>query len=342
MMNFRPSESQSKIDKDLGTGPGLPMGLVFLGVITFVLTAAQALLPLAPVPLALAVLLYGIRPGLSVFFTCMLSAFLLAQFFPALTSMLATLIFVAAIAFSVAIQLIKGEHPVMTLVRSGSGLFLAIMLLIGFTSLLSSDGIRGQVTQMIEAPIEKFLSHEENRNFLEQAEGRGAIIRDYIENPEKIVDQIMNWALGFTFVGVFFGVWLCLFFVLRNSLVWRLKLKYRYGLAQLMQFRLPEQVVWPLIIGLALYVGSGHVFPAGGAVIGGNILLALGVFYFFQGFGLYYETLVHFNVIGFLRSFLLVLTVLFAWEMLVFAGVFDVWVNFRKFLKKKMNKGDMS
>lgn len=317
--------------------------LLFLGAVTFALAATQALIPLAPVPLAMAILLYGIKAGVAVIGLSLVGAYLLSMAFPALSTMFATLIFVAAIAFVVAKTIFTKEHPVVGLVRSGLSLFAIILLLVGFIGVVSSDGLRGEVTTIVEGMVESFMASEENRRFIESGQGNASTMRELVENPERIVNSVMNWAFGAGFVSVFLAVWICLFLTLRNSPVWRQKVSYPYGLNELIKFRVPDQAVWPLILGLVFYVGSGHFLSEFFAVIGGNILMCLAVFYFFQGFGLYYDVLTHYNVIGLFRSLLVVTAVLFAWEVVILGGVFDMWFNFRKFLNKnKEDKGDMS
>ena len=79
----------------------------------------------------------------------------------------------------------------------------------------------------------------------------------------------------------------------------------------------------------------GEFLGEWGPVMGISLLKILGVFYFFQGFGIYVDFLDHVRIFGFLRSILVVLIVLTANQMLALVGLFDMFVNFRKFLKKK-------
>lgn len=37
----------------------------------------------------------------------------------------------------------------------------------------------------------------------------------------------------------------------------------------------------------------------------------------------------------------MIITVFAVWRVLVIVGVFDMWINFRKYFKKKDNEGDM-
>ena len=75
-------------------------------------------------------------------------------------------------------------------------------------------------------------------------------------------------------------------------------------------------------------------------VVGFNILYCLGTLYFFQGFGVFYDYLRSKNLVGFGKSIVLMLVLVFAWRMLVFVGLLDLWVNFRKFYVKKEIEGE--
>lgn len=327
---------------EFNPGPLTNGKLAFLGVVTFALAATQALVPLAPVPLAMAILLYGHRSGAVVTILCFTCAYLLTMFFPTMTSVMASIFLIALVAFCVAQTIFAKVHPVIGLVKSGLGIF-GLFLLIGLIiSLLSQGGLRGQVENVVYSMIEAFLGREENQRFLESGQSNAVVLSEFVDNPEKLVNNIMNWSFGVVFVSIFLAVWMSLFLTLRNSMIWRQHLNYTFGLDDLVKFRMPDQAVWPLIVGLVLFVGSGHILPEFFAVLGGNLLICLAVFYFFQGFGLYYDVLTHYKMIGFFRSILVVTAVVFAWEILVFAGVFDMWINFRKFLKSNnIDKGDM-
>jgi len=128
--------------------------------------------------------------------------------------------------------------------------------------------------------------------------------------------------------------------ILRNSLVWRIRHAYPFGLKDLVRYKVPDFFVWPLIAGLALFLGAEAIAPWA-EVLGGNILACLGIFFFFQGFGVFVDLLSFLGINGFFRSILIVSTVFMGWKVLVLAGLFDIWVDFRRFMKTKKNdEGD--
>jgi Predicted membrane protein (DUF2232) len=122
--------------------------------------------------------------------------------------------------------------------------------------------------------------------------------------------------------------------ILRNSLFWRQKVKYPFGIRDFLRFKVPDYFVYPLILSLVLTLGGEYVLGERGTLVGGNLLYCLGIFYFFHGLGIFVDLLDYLKVFGLLRTLMFAITFLFAWRVLVIAGVFDLWVNFRKFFNK--------
>ena len=165
-------------------------------------------------------------------------------------------------------------------------------------------------------------------------------VRDILDNPERLVDKVYSNIPGILFFGVFAAVWLSLFVTLRNSPIWRYRVLYPYTLKELINFKVPEYLIWLLIVGLVLFVGSDHGLGAMAEVAGTNILVCLSVLYFFQGFGVYNDFMTFLRIRGFLRIIFTAFTVLYTWKILVGVGIFDLWFNFRKFFKKQNGEGD--
>lgn len=87
--------------------------------------------------------------------------------------------------------------------------------------------------------------------------------------------------------------------VLRNSVIWKQKISYPYSLRDIIEFKVPEFFVWPLIAGLALFLGGEYFLGEKAEVIAVNILYCLSIFYFFQGFGVLADFLTHIRIVGF-------------------------------------------
>ena len=128
--------------------------------------------------------------------------------------------------------------------------------------------------------------------------------------------------------------------ILRNKKLWSRTTPYDFSTEDLVNFKVPEQLAYIVVAGLVFYLSADFVEMPVLEIVGMNIVLSLGVFYFFQGMGIYTAFLNHLNIKGFLRSFLTLLTIFFAFRFIAIVGFFDLWANFKKYLKK--NEGDIS
>lgn len=342
------SNAGLKAQRELIQGQ-LSMGkLIFLSGVSLLLSVFGPLSLMAPIPLTMAFLLYG-RPralSLGVGVACLLWGLSLG--FEQLNQLAFSAgIFSLALLYGFLIQdsVQKKLTPMKTLVVSGSKLLglWALLLLVG--AAIVNFQVKTQLTQVLSDRIEFFKTDETYSQQYQALENSSAeeakILLDTLEKPEVIVEAMLNWAPVSLFVGTFFSLWLCLFIVMRNSMIWRPLWNYPHTVLNMIRFRMPDVFVWPLIAGLVLYLGSEYVNFPQGEVMGGSLLIALAVFYFFQGFGIVVESLTYFGILGIFRSILLVVILFFAWRFVVLLGLFDTWINFRKFLKNK-DEGERS
>jgi uncharacterized membrane protein len=84
-------------------------------------------------------------------------------------------------------------------------------------------------------------------------------------------------------------------------------------------------------------VGADYGLGKTAAVVGGNILYCLGVFYLFQGFGIYNDFLKYLRIRGFVKTLFIVFTLVMAFKFLAIIGMFDLWFDFRKYLTNNTN-----
>ena len=88
-------------------------------------------------------------------------------------------------------------------------------------------------------------------------------------------------------------------------------------------------------------LGADYGLPAGSEVIGRNLLYCLGVFYLFQGFGVYNDFLKFLKIGGFIKTLFIAFTLILAAKFLAILGIFDLWFDFRRFFTNlKKDKGD--
>ena len=315
---------------------------IFLGLLSMALSSFVPMSIFAPAPLAIAYLIYGRKMGL-ILSVMGGGTFAVMSALTGTSPMLVALYFVSAFyAVLVAEIILRKVEPVKGLIKTGGFIIGIIVLLFGLMDMMGEASISSLVDDIVNSFITKIKT--DNSELLAGGTEQARVIKSYIEHPEDITKEILAWIPSMLFITVFLTLWTSLFLVLRNSTQWRSFVKYPFSTRSLSRFKVPDYFVYPLIVSLALtlggeYLGVGEL----GVSIGANLLYCLGVFYFFQGFGIYLDFLNFLKIIGIMRSLLVLMTIMMAWKLLVFVGIFDMWINFRKFLKRKdINEGDKS
>lgn len=334
-------ERSQQSSRELIQGQLTPGKLVFLAGVSVVLSLFGPLSLLAPVPLAMAFLLYGARKALLLGggiggalwgLTIVLSNGL--ELLP-MTGVYSLSLLYAFLAYRF-IQ--RKEHPVQGLLKSGALLLAMWAGLIGGAWAISGFQLHEMLTGVLAERIEHFKTDARYAGQYEALRNtttiQGKLLLDSLEKPGEIVSTFLKWLPGGLVVLTYFTLWVSLFVVLRNSLIWRQLNPYPYGFTELMRFRVPDAFVYGVIAGLVLLIGSDSIGLSWGEVLGGNLLLSLSVFYFFQGFGVTMDGLTALRIGGLWRSLMLVVIMFFAWRVVVIAGLFDTWINFRRFFKK--------
>jgi len=325
--------------KSLDSSFGL---LIFLQLFTVILCFGGPLSIFAPVPMALAILVYGRVPA--IFF---------AGLFAALVWYATTKVAFASGVFLTGIHLVsvfsgvlvselilRNINPVKGLIISGF-IFVAIAggLIISserIGKVSTKDQIANAVDQVVKA------IKENNKETIDQGNEEGRNIKSLISNQKEIVDELMNYLPSIVFVSSFFALWICLYSVLRLSKVWRYKNLYSFATRDLITFKAPEFFVYPLIAALVMVIGADHGLGPKAEVVGGNILYCLGVFYLFQGFGIFNDFLTFARIGGVFKSAIMAFVLMVSFKFLAVIGMFDLWFDFRKYFTRKNNdEGDM-
>ncbi len=290
---------------------------------------------LAPVPFAFAILVAGRMKGLIFSGIFSVGMTVLAIYFPDFINPIArgTLLF-AVMGLFLAEIIFRKIHPIRGFITLGIllNILFGSILLIGMASKSFSP------KKVVEESVVKLVAElktSEKLNLIKEEDGEEArAIKDIIDKPQNLVKKIVSWIPAGIFVSSFFIAWICSYVILRNSLFWRQKVKYPFGIRDFLRFKVPDYFVYPLILSLVLTLGGEYILGEQGTLIGGNLLYCLGIFYFFHGLGIFMDLLDYLKVFGLLRTLMFAITFLFAWRVLVIAGVFDLWVNFRKFFNK--------
>ena len=315
--------------------------LVFLAIITVALCSFGPMTIFAPVPLAIAFLLYG---RLMTFFLGVLSTALLwslsvsVKGFPFFITGMYLVAFLYAVL--VAEVILRNVNPVKGLTYAGLVLvILSGSLLIGYDK-VSKKSLKAEVSNSVVSVMTELKKQKKDTAEISAEEQRA--FDDFVNKPDLLTEKIYTSLPLIVFTVSFFGLWVALYVTLRNSIIWRYRVLYTYSLKDLTRFKTPEFFVWPLIVSLVLLVGADYGLPAGSEVVGRNLLYCLGVFYLFQGFGVYNDFLKYLRIGGFIKTLFIAFTLILAYNFLAILGIFDLWFDFRRFfIKTKKDEGDI-
>jgi hypothetical protein len=321
--------------------------LLFLGLLSIVMASSILLGPLTAFPLSMAILLYGRKVGISLGVVCSLIVF---GFFILMSGkngtgpmIFGTYIFSLLSAVFVTNIFRKDQNPIQGLLQIGS------LLVIGVSAFLVF------VIQVMEMPVAE-LVYESAQIFSEQLfaqkeqiMGKGSIedqqFLHFLSKPHLVAKEIMTLlptTPGMLFIGVFFVLWLTIYMLLKSNSAYKFLGNYSYTEQDFLAFKMPELAIIPVIIIMATLALLEQESAPQFFIVAQNLLKCFGVFYFFQGFGIYIAFLDFLKISGIIRNFLIMFTILTGSWVLAGVGLFDMWVNFRKLFKRKQNTDDDS
>ena len=335
------SESREKVFGQLTNGK-----LLFLAVISLLLSVAGPLFVFAPVPMCIAFLLYGKQKtwSLVVSTVVLITGASYASESLASVRMMGSYYFVSAIVAYVTARIIwNKENPVSGLLKNGFSIFTILALIFGALVFISGKSPVGVFTEGVILVGDNLKASKGFDNFLAEGGDQAEAMKYIIEKPEEVALLVLKMTFAVSFVGTFFILWMSQFMLMRNSLIWRQFYDYPYKMKDLVRFKVPEQFVYVLIVAMALiplgtYVVENELMET----VGWNIVYSLGIFYFFQGFGIVSDALDAYGIFGFFRSVIVILSIFMGYQAVAILGVANIWIDFRKFLKKKnKNEGDI-
>jgi hypothetical protein len=314
--------------------------LMFLALMAIALCAFVPMSVFAPIPLAIAFLLYGrlvafALGAVSVGF--LWSAGLTVQGFPTFIAGIYLIAFFYA--FLVSEVIYRNVNPVRGLIFAGLVVvFFSGSFLIAFDK-VSPVSLKAELSQSVSSMLAELKKQKQTSPDVSGDEERA--FDEFVSKPEAVTNEIYSSLPMIVFITSYFGLWISLYVTLRNSLIWRTKVQYDYILKDFTHFKVPDFFVYPLILSLVLFVGADYGLPAGSEVVGRNLLYSLGVFYLFQGFGVYSDFLKFLKIGGFIKTLFIAFTLILAAKFLAILGIFDLWFDFRRFFTNlKKDKGD--
>ncbi len=313
--------------------------LLFLGFLAFLFSSLEPFALFASIPFTLCFLLYGKTKTIVIGILGTALAFALVQVKVYQGSALGTFPMSLIYGYLISNIVRKEIHPIKGIVVNGLGMFAVIVTAIAAFHF----SVEGGLPKVLDTYVVKASTvyYEQWKSRPEIPKEQLNQFQDIMKNPKIVVDPIMKYGFGVIFIGVFISFWVGTFVALKMGPLWRTIHAYPFQLKTLTSFKVPHQMVWPLIVALVITVGHlyGHL-GSWAEVVGFNALLIMGVFYFFQGFGILSDLLNYWRIFGFFRSMLIFFTVVMGYQVLALLGVLDTWVDFRRFLNIKNNEGD--
>jgi len=313
--------------------PQLTTGrLLLLGASSVILCISFIMSVFAPFPLALASILYGRTKGLMVGVAGMVVTFMFATLLYKDLTLFGFYLFVFLFGLGISEIVRRGVSPVKGMVTFG----LAIVLIssAAFAFLMSSMKTTPKdfIIQQIEKSTDKI---EEQKKAIEQSGDKDSIqVLQLLDRPDLLAKELIESFPSYFFMGVFLMLWFNMFLVLKSRRLLFSGNDYPHSEKDLLNFKVPFGLVIVLAAGLVLAVW-GDKFGAPYESIGNTVIRCLGIFYFFQGFGVFSDLLNFLGIMGFFRTLIVMITIFVANYLIAVAGLFDNWFDFRKYFVKR-------
>ncbi len=308
--------------------------LLLLGVSSVILCMSFIMSLFAPFPLALAIILYGRTKG----FLTGLAGLILSFAFAILVYKSSTLFwfYVAIFVFGLGIgeSILRGFSPIKSMLGLGLGFMLVVAVAAGAWIKSQNMGVEQFMIHEIEKNADKI---NEQKKMIEQSQDQNAIeVLNLLNNPKLMVKNFLENLPVYFFIGVFLMLWFNMFLALKSRRLLLSGNDYPYSEKNLLHFKVPFGFVFVLIAGLSLALAGDHFGVSSYEIWGYNLIKCLGLFYFFQGFGVLSDLLSFIGVVGFFRTLIVTVVIFMASYLIAAVGLFDNWFDFRKyFIKRK-------
>ncbi len=321
------------MSSDVMPNPQLSFGrLALLGLSSVVLSASFIMSIFAPFPVALSVIMYGRTKGYAVGLVGAALCFLITSLLFKEQVLFGFYLCVLLFGFGIAEILNRNVKPVKGLVIFGLS-FLTLLGVLGTTFVKTQNvSVEEYIVKQLEQSGDRL---EEQKKLIQESEGSNIEALAMLDNPKLLAKEFIKTFPVYIFIGVFIMLWFNTFMVLKSRRLLFAGNDYAHSEHDLLRFQVPFAWVPLLIIGLVLAIWGGDIGPAWLEVAGLGIVKCLGLFYFFQGFGILSDLLSFLGVLGFWRSMMVMSAILLSPSLIAAAGLFDNWFEFRKYFVKK-------
>jgi hypothetical protein len=314
--------------------PQLTTGrLLLLGVSSVILCVSFIMSVFAPFPLALAVIMYGRLKGYLTGLAGLVLSFLFA------TSVYGDLtlfgFYICVLLFGVGIAEIvkRGFSPIKGMVTFGLGFILLVAGAFSMTMSTLKMTPKEFIIEQIEKSADKIA---EQKKALEMNGDKNSIqILQLLDRPDLLAKEMMDSFPSYFFMGVFLMLWFNTFLVLKSRRLLFSGIDFPYNEKCLLNFQVPFGYVFLLLVGLIFAVWGENLGTLPFETIGFSIIKCLGIFYFFQGFGVFSDLLNFAGIGGFARTLIVMIIIFIGSYLIAVAGLLDNWFDFRKYFVKR-------
>jgi len=325
------------VNAEIMQPPQLSVGrLLLLGVSSVILCVSFVMSVFAPFPLALAFILYGRKKGFLIGVLGLVLSFLFATMIHRDLTLFGFYIGVFIFGAGISEIVSRGISPVKGLVTFGIGFILLITG--GFLSMVKSENVTVEqfILKQIEMSSDKLA---EQKKLIEQSNQENAIeVLQLLDRPDLIAKEMLEALPGYFFIGVFIMLWFNMFLVLKSRRLLFAGNDYPFSEKNLLNFKVPFGFVILLVVGLILAIWGNEIGMQYSEVVGYTIIKCLGIFYFFQGFGVFSDLLNFLGIGGLFRALIVMIVIFIANYLIAAAGLFDNWFDFRKYFVKPKNE----
>lgn len=304
--------------------------LLLLGASSVVLALSWLMAVFTPFPVAMAVVLYGRAKGYGVALLGFFVSVLICRFFYGSYAAAVFYPCLMVVAVGVAETLLRGWNPVRAILGLGFTVLLAGAGFLAYSSWQLRQSPLAMVVELVDQAKVELQKH--NPQEYEQILASLSANRPSVEYARDILAH----APGSVFMTTFFVLWVNMFLGLKGHRLLRTE-SVAWDESCLLRFRMPFAWAYGVALALALVVSADYLKWPLAEPVGMNLLQMLGVFYFFQGFGVLLSYLNFFNVLGFFRTVIVMGIVFIMPQLLAILGLFDTWFDFtQKLIKKKI------
>jgi hypothetical protein len=310
-----------------------PSRIFMLGAMSILLCMSYFLTLFSPLPIAIAAQTFGRAKGYLLGVVSWFVVTLICQYL--LKDMSFAYFYLIALVFAVMVSEIslRSVSPYKGIIFNGLVMLTLSAGLIGTIVAKSDLTLREILVEELKATTDQFNLNREKLAPETSKETINALA--IFSKPELLADELMKSFPGYFIMSIFFTLWANLFVLLRIRRVMNPFGALAYTDKSMLELKLPDWCIYPVILALIVSVWGDQFFGPMGNIYGMTMLKAVGVFYFFQGFGIISQFLTHWKIFGIFRI-LLVMFVIFtgAWLVAVI-GLADMWINFKRFLNKQ-------